>query len=148
MNTNPQADMSSVESALPAVSGAHTVFLVTNFWESMSKDIEVAQGKAVTDACKKAGVKHLVYSSLLNISEISQGRLMGMTHFDGKADIEAYVRASGLGCTFVLAGFYMSNFFQFFNKQGDKYVLAVPMDPVKAQYPLLDTAEDMGSFYF
>ena len=138
--------MSSVESALPAVTGAHTVFLVTNFWESISRDVEVGQGKAVTDACKQAGVKHLIYSSVLNITELSKGRLTGLSHFDGKADIEAYVRASGLSCTFVLAGFYMSNFFQFLNKQGDTYVFAVPTDPEKAQYPLIDTDGDMGEF--
>lgn len=140
------ADMTTVESALPAVQGAHTVFLVTNFWETMSRDVEVGQGKAVTDACKQAGVQHLIYSSILNITELSKGKLTGLSHFDGKADIEAYVRASGLSCTFVLVGFFMSNFFQFFSKQGDKYVLAVPMDPVKAQYPLIDTAEDVGKF--
>ena len=136
--------MSSVSSALPAVSGSNTVFLVTNFWESMSRDVEVSQGKAVTDACKQAGVKHLIYSSLLNIKELTHGRLSHMSHFDGKADIEAYIRASGIPCTFVLAGFFMSNYFQFLQKQGDKYVFGLPIDMQKARFPLFDAAGDTG----
>lgn len=138
--------MSSVEAALPAVSGAHTVFLVTNFWETMSKDTEVAQGKAVTDACKQAGVKHLIFSSLRNVTEITNGRLPNVSHFDGKAEIEAYIRASGISSTFVLAGLFMSNFFQFFNKQDDTYMLTWPVNPEKARVPLFDAAEDTGMF--
>lgn len=138
--------MSSVEGALPAVSGAHTVFLVTNFWEAMSKDTEVAQGKAVTDACKQAGVQHLIFSSLRNVTEITNGRLPNVSHFDGKAEIEAYIRASGVSSTFVLAGLFMSNFFQFFNKQDDTYMLAWPVHPEKARVPLFDAAEDTGMF--
>ncbi|OOF97626.1 hypothetical protein ASPCADRAFT_206405 [Aspergillus carbonarius ITEM 5010] len=140
------ADMSSVESALPAVQGADTVFFVTNFWETMSRDTEVAQGKAVTDASKKAGVKHLIFSSLRNVTEISNGRLPNVSHFDGKAEIEQYIRASGVPATFVLAGLFMSNFFQMLNKQGDTYTLAWPVDVDKAQVPLFDVAGDTGKF--
>ncbi|KAI9929606.1 hypothetical protein MW887_001080 [Aspergillus wentii] len=139
-------DISSFNQALPAVTGAHTVFLVTNFWESMSRETEVAQGKAVTDACKEAGVKHLIFSSLRNVTEITNGRLPNVTHFDGKAEVEAYIRASGVPASFVLAGLFMSNFFQFFNKQDDTYSLAWPVDMQTAQVPLFDVAEDTGKF--
>ncbi|KAF9891680.1 hypothetical protein FE257_003692 [Aspergillus nanangensis] len=140
------ADLSSPETVLPAVTGAHSVFLVTNFWESMSRDTEVAQGKAVTDACKQAGVQHLIFSSLRNVSEISSGRLPNVSHFDGKAEVESYIRASGISSTFVLAGLFMSNFFQFFNKQDDTYTLAWPVNPEKAQVPLFDVVGDTGKF--
>jgi uncharacterized protein YbjT (DUF2867 family) len=100
------ADMSSAEAARPAVTGAHTVFLVTNFWESMSRETEVAQGKAVTDACKEAGVKHIVFSSLRNVTEITNGRLPNVSHFDGKAEIEEYIRASGVPASFVAGLLY------------------------------------------
>lgn len=143
-NTTLQADMSSAEAARPAVTGAHTVFLVTNFWESMSRETEVAQGKAVTDACKEAGVKHIVFSSLRNVTEITNGRLPNVSHFDGKAEIEEYIRASGVPASFVLPGFYMSNFFQMLSKQDGVYTLAWPVDLDKAQAPLYDVAEDTG----
>ncbi|RAL07819.1 NmrA/HSCARG family protein [Aspergillus homomorphus CBS 101889] len=140
------ADMSSTESALAAVTGADTVFLVTNFWESMSREIEVAQGKAVTDACKIANVKHLIFSSLLDVTKISNGRLPNLSHFDSKAEIEQYIRDSGVPATFVLAGLYTTNFFEMLNKQGDVYTLAWPVDMDKAQVPLFDPAEDTGKF--
>ncbi|KAI9044486.1 NmrA/HSCARG family protein [Aspergillus affinis] len=140
------ADISTVEGALPAVSGAHTVFLVTNFWESMKKEVELSQGKAVTEAYKQAGVKHLIFSSLRNVTEISNGRLPNVTHFDGKAEIEDYIRASGISSTFVLPGLFMSNFFDFFNKQGDTYTLAWPVNLEKARAPLFDAAQDTGKF--
>jgi hypothetical protein len=52
-----------------AIEGAYGVFAVTNFWEKVSAEIEIQQGKNVADACKKAQVKHLVWSSLINVKE-------------------------------------------------------------------------------
>ncbi|KAF3406263.1 NmrA-like family domain-containing protein 1 [Talaromyces pinophilus] len=143
------ADMSSPATAAPAVENAHTVFFVTNFWESMSADVEVAQGKAVTDASKAAGVKHIIFSSLINVSNASNGRLPHVSHFDGKARIEEYIRKSGIPATFVLPGLFMSGFYNFFRKQEDgSYHWAMP-DGVKAseaQIPLFDPAADTGIF--
>ncbi|KAF7548936.1 hypothetical protein G7Z17_g6728 [Cylindrodendrum hubeiense] len=141
------ADMSSAEQAAPAVEGAHTVFLITNFWESTSEEVEVGQGRAVTDASKAAGVKHLIFSSLLNTTEISGGRLPNITHFVGKSRIEQYIRDSGVPATFVLPGLYMSNMFTMINKGADgNYALALPVDSVKAQVPLFDAGGDTGKF--
>ncbi|KAJ6779891.1 hypothetical protein PWT90_08663 [Aphanocladium album] len=141
------ADMSSVEAAAPAVKGAHTVFLVTNFWETGSADTELAQGKAVTDAAKAAGVKHIIASTLLNVTEMSKGRLPGVTHFDSKAKIEQYIRQSGIPATFFLPGFYMSNFFDMIRKNEDgSFTLTLPVDGDKAQIPAFDTDSDTGLF--
>lgn len=140
--------MSSAEQATPAVKGAHSVFLITNFWESTSEDVEVAQGKAVTDASKAAGVKHLIFSSLLNTTEISGGRLPNITHFVGKSRIEQYIRESGVPATFVLPGLYMSNMFTMINKSEDgNYTLALPVDSEKSQVPLFDAASDTGKLH-
>ncbi|KAA8648326.1 hypothetical protein EYZ11_005743 [Aspergillus tanneri] len=140
------ADMSSATSLTAAIEGSHTVFLVTNFWESFSKDTEVQQGKSVTDASKAAGVQHLIFSSLRNVTEISGGRLRHVTHFDGKAEVEAYIRASGVPASFVLAGLFMSNFFQMLHKKDDTYTLAWPVDPENALIPLFDVVGDTGNF--
>ncbi|KAH8429666.1 NmrA/HSCARG family protein [Aspergillus melleus] len=140
------ADMSSASSLAAALEGSHTVFLVTNFWESLSRDVEVSQGKAVADASKAAGVQHLIFSSIRNVTEMSKGRLTQLAHFDGKAEIEDYIRASGVPGSFVLAGFFMSNTFEMINKQGDTYTLAWPVDPRKAQIPVFDVGDDTGKF--
>ena len=139
--------MSSAEAAAPAVQGAHTVFLMTNFWETMSADTEIAQGKAVTDACKAAGVQHLIFSSLINTTEASKGRLPNIAHFDGKAKIEEYIRQSGIPSTFVLPGMFMDAYFQSIRKGEDgSYMLALPVDGDKAQLPIFDPASDTGEF--
>lgn len=141
------ADLSSRSSVDAALKDAHTVFLVTNFWETMSHETEIAQGKTVADAAKAAGVQHLIFSSLNNITETSKGKLTHVLHFDGKNDVEKYIRSSGVPATFVLPGYYMSNFLQFMPKGEDGvYTLALPIDGEKAQFPLLDTEADMGKF--
>ncbi|KAK5993037.1 NmrA-like family domain-containing protein 1 [Cladobotryum mycophilum] len=140
------ADMSSPEQAAPAVKDAHTVFLVTNFWESMSAETEIAQGKAVTDAAKSAGVKHIIFSSLINTNKASNGRLTHISHFDGKADIEQYIRDSGVPGTFFLPGMFMSGFTTMIKKNEEGgYTLAVPVSPTKAKSPLFDVT-DTGKF--
>ncbi|KAK3678843.1 hypothetical protein LTR78_001296 [Recurvomyces mirabilis] len=141
------ADMDSTSSMSNVVDGAHTVFLMTNFWESMSATKEVAQGKAVADACKAAGVKHLIFSSLINTTEASQGRLSHISHFDGKAQIEAYIRDIQVPATFVLPGMFMSGFLTMLRKNEEGgYTLALPVSEDKAQIPLLDAASDTGKF--
>ncbi|PTB65854.1 NmrA-domain-containing protein [Trichoderma citrinoviride] len=145
-----KADMSSSSSVAPAVKDAHTVFLVTNFWESMSADVEIAQGKAVVDASKAAGVEHIVFSSLIDVTKASNGRLPNISHFDGKARIEEYIRASGVAGTYVLPGMFMSGFTTMIRPNPPSepagYTLALPVDPNKAKAPLFAAAEDMGKF--
>ncbi|KKZ64783.1 hypothetical protein EMCG_09324 [[Emmonsia] crescens] len=139
------ADMNSTSSIAPAVANAHTVFLVTNFWETAKKEVEYSQGKNVADAAKSAGVSHLIFSSLINVTEATQGRLPHVDHFDGKADIEKYIRDIGLPATFVLAGYYMSNF-EMFLKKGEDGVFALNL-PIgdTARFPLFDVA-DTGKY--
>ena len=142
-----KADMASTESISRAVKGSHTVFLMTNFWESLSADTEIAQGKAVADAAKAAGVQHLIFSSLINTSEASKGRLSHISHFDGKAKIEEYISGTGVPATFVLPAMFMSGYFDMIRKNEDgSYMLALPMSEEKPQIPLLDTVGDMGVY--
>jgi len=137
--------MSSKASVAPAVQGAHTVFLVTNFWESMSADKEIAQGKAVTDASKAAGVQRIIFSSLINVTDVSGGKLSHVSHFDGKANIEKYIRDSGVPAAFVLPGFFMSNYIDFIKKNEDEsYTYALPVSGDKARVPIFDAARDTG----
>ncbi|KAJ4175434.1 hypothetical protein NW767_015784, partial [Fusarium falciforme] len=141
------ADLSTAESVAPAVQGAHTVFVVTNFWEIMSAETEELQGKAVTDAAKAAGVQHLIFSTLLNVSEASGGRLTHVVHFDSKARIAHYMRDSGVPSSFIWPGAFMDDFTQYIRKgEGGDYVLALPIDGDKAQMPLFLASADMGKF--
>ncbi|KAI8649649.1 NmrA domain-containing protein [Fusarium keratoplasticum] len=121
-------------------------FSVTNYWESMNADTEIAQGKNVADAAKEVGVSHIIFSSLLNVTEVTGGRLTHVPHFDGKAKIEQYIRSTGVPSTFVLPGYFMSNYIQMLRKEEDgSYTLAYPVGD-KAKFPLFDAASDTGKF--
>ncbi|KAF4463980.1 nitrogen metabolic regulation nmr [Fusarium albosuccineum] len=141
------ADMNTAEQAAPAVKDAHTVFLVTNYWETEKGNGEIAQGKAVADACKAAGVKHLIFSSLLDTKKISGGRLTHIKHFEGKAEIEEYIRKINIPATFVLPGFFMSNLFTTIRKGEDgSYSWALPVSAEGGKLPLFDAGGDSGKF--
>lgn len=121
---------------------------MTNFWESKSADVEIAQGKAVADACKSAGVQHLIFSSLLNTAEASKGRLLHITHFDGKAQIEEYIRSIDVPATFVLPGMFMAGYFDLIRKNEDgSFALALPISEDKPRIPLFDAASDTGKIF-
>ncbi|KAK9327595.1 hypothetical protein V1520DRAFT_348411 [Lipomyces starkeyi] len=140
------ADMSSTESVARALKDAHTVFLVTNYWETMSRDIEYNQGKNVTDAAKAAGVSHLIFSSLINVTEASNGALPNVPHFDGKAEIEKYIRASSVPATFVLPGYFMSNLISSLKmKEDGSFQMVLPISDT-ARFPLFDVVDDTGKF--
>ena len=44
------------------------------------------------DACKEAGVKHIVYSGLESAKQLQN---IDVAHFDGKAEVEQYLQESG-----------------------------------------------------
>ncbi|CAI7614404.1 unnamed protein product [Penicillium discolor] len=140
------ANLDSVDSLTAALKGSHTVFLVTNYWETMNADVEYSQGKNVTDVAKAVGVSHLIFSSLHHVTEETKGRLTNVPHFDSKANVEKYIRASGVGCSFVLPGYYMSNFTQMLVRAEDgSYQLFYPVGK-QAKFPLFDAAQDTGLF--
>ncbi|KUJ20143.1 NmrA family transcriptional regulator [Mollisia scopiformis] len=106
-----QADLSDPVSLEPAVAGSYAVFAVTNYWDngSCSAAIEIAQGKAVADAAVQAGVALLIWSSLPNITEITNGAVTTIHHFDSKAEVETYIRGLPITAAFFMAGWYMQN---------------------------------------
>jgi len=142
------ADLNDASTLKNAMKDAYAVFAVTNYWESHSAEVEIKQGKAMADAAKKAGVQHYVWSSLLNITKLSGGKLTGVTHFDSKATVEEYVREIGLPASFFLPGFYMSNLPGGMFRQAppnNDWTLALPI-PSSSPVPLLNTAGDTGKF--
>ncbi|XP_075811986.1 nmrA-like family domain-containing protein 1 [Microtus pennsylvanicus] len=122
-------DAASVEEALKGVHGA---FVVTNFWEHLSKEKEVCQGKLVADIAKRLGLKHVVYSSLENVDQLSGGKLK-VLHFDGKGEVEEYFWSIGVPMTSVRLAAYFENFLTMWKpvKSPDGYyTLALPMGDV------------------
>ena len=58
------------------------------------------------DACKAAGVKHLIFSLLESVQDAIDVKC---PHFDAKGEIEKYMFASGVPSTSVRLSFYMEN---------------------------------------
>lgn len=141
-----EANLDDKASLQKALTGAHSVFLVTNFWEKVSKDIEVQQGKNVADICKELDVQHLIWSGLPNVTIMTDGALRNVKHFDGKAEIEYYIRQLGIPMSSYWAGFYMSNFKDILQKGDDNnYTMGIPV-PGSTCCPIIDTKKDTGKF--
>ncbi|MGE0472450.1 MAG: NmrA/HSCARG family protein [Nitrospirales bacterium] len=105
-----QGDLTKPETLEPAFKNAYGAFLVTNFWDPGTMASETAQGMLAVKAAKAAGVQHLVWSTLPNCQEISNGKYE-VIHFTGKALVDAEVKASGFPYyTFVEAPMYFQNF--------------------------------------
>ncbi|KAI4603400.1 hypothetical protein KJ359_006196 [Pestalotiopsis sp. 9143b] len=139
------ADIRDKSSVLKAIKGSHTVFAVTNYWEKLDFEDEIQQGKNMTDAAKETGVQHFIWSSLINVTKLSNGALPHVYHFDSKAKVEEYVRELGIPATFFMPGFYMPNIpGEMMRLQNNNWTLGLPI-PGSAVIPLYNPA-DTGKY--
>jgi len=107
-----QADQLKHDQIQAALKGAHTVFVVTSFWDpdSMGKEFEI--GKNIADLAKKEGIKHVIWSTLPNAEKVSKGKYH-VPHFTDKAHVQEYMEQIGLPASFIAVGFYYQNFKNF-----------------------------------
>lgn len=142
-----KGDLLDKDSLRSALKGSHSVYLVTNYWESLSLDTEVTQGKNVADVCKEIGVKHLIWSNLPDVNKLSGGKYPNVLHFDGKATVGEYIKSLGIPYTFFIPGFYSSNLKSMIQRDeaSGSYSLTFPV-PATAPFPFFDAAEDSGKF--
>ncbi|XP_048349540.1 nmrA-like family domain-containing protein 1 isoform X1 [Sphaerodactylus townsendi] len=128
-----KADLDDAQSLEAALRGVDAAFLVTDFWEHLSEEREVAQGKRVADLARHLGLSYVVYSGLENVRQLTGGQL-AVPHFDGKGQVEEYFRSLGVPVTCVRLPCYFENFLTVFRPQkarsGDGYELAIPMGDV------------------
>ena len=115
-------DADDPESLEPAFAGAHGVYCVTNFWEHSSAEREGEQAAAMARATRKAGVKHVVWSTLEDTRKwvpLGDARLPTLRgqykvpHFDGKGAADAVFAAEAAPTTYLLAAFYWENLIHF-----------------------------------
>jgi uncharacterized protein YbjT (DUF2867 family) len=134
-----QGDMDDRESVDRAMDGVDAVFSVQNYWET-GREREIAQGKAVADAARAAGVGHIVYSSVGGAD-----RDPGVSHFVSKWEIEEHIRSLGLKATILRPVFLMENFNSpLYRGALSNGVLPLALDP---DYELQAVAcDDVGEF--
>jgi len=148
------ADVDDIDSLKRAFAGAYGAYCVTFFWEHFSPEREMAQVKAMAEAAKHAGLKHVVWSTLedtrrwVPLEDDRMPTLMGkykVPHFDAKGEANRFFTDMGVPTTFLLTSFYWENFIQFGMgpKRGPngKLVLTLPMGDKKL--PGIAT-EDIG----
>ncbi|KAL2070147.1 hypothetical protein VTL71DRAFT_13173 [Oculimacula yallundae] len=143
-----QANLDSKDSLLAAFEGVYAIFAVTNYFETLVQEIEVQQGMNLADAALESGVQHFIWSSLPNVTELTNGALKNVYHFDSKAKVEAYIRTTALPATYLMPGFYMNNLPGQVFKQSppdNAWTLGLPV-PSTAPVPLFAAIEDTGKF--
>lgn len=95
-------DLNDVDSLVVAMRDCYGVFAVTNFWDpSVGYEGEIQHAKNIGDACKRADIKHLVFSTLDRDSNVA--------HFESKVKGEDYIRSLGIPLTCLVTSFYFEN---------------------------------------
>jgi uncharacterized protein YbjT (DUF2867 family) len=114
------ADLDDVASLKRAFDGAYGAFCVTNYWEHMSPDKEIAQAKNLADASKASGVKHVVWSTLedtrlrVPLTDERMPTLHGrfkVPHFDTKGESDKFFDPATT--TWLATSFYWDNLIGF-----------------------------------
>ncbi|KAJ1929574.1 hypothetical protein IWQ60_001061 [Tieghemiomyces parasiticus] len=143
-----QADVYNAGDLERAFAGADGVFFTTLFELAprLPKN-ELVQGQNVANAAKRAGVKHVIFSTLPSIREISDGKYIHATQFDEKAEVTEYIRSLDLPTTFFVYGYFMTNVTRNPNVYRvvgpDAYELIVTV-PVHTKVPVTDATGDAG----
>ncbi|RYC81533.1 hypothetical protein BFJ63_vAg15580 [Fusarium oxysporum f. sp. narcissi] len=111
---------------------------------TITRDLSKEKAKKLVErgakAVAEAGVSHFMFSSLLDVKKLTNGKLPHVYHFDGKARIEEYAREGGVPSSFFLPGLYLQSVVDFFRQNEGAWVFAVPM-PESAPIPIFDVRD-------
>jgi uncharacterized protein YbjT (DUF2867 family) len=148
------ADVDDAKSLEKAFAGAHGAYCVTFFWEHFSPDKELAQVRSMAEAAKRAGLAHVIWSTLedtrqwVPLSDDRMPTLMGkykVPHFDSKGEANQAFSEAGVPTTFLLTSFYWDNLINFgmAPKKGPDGKLAFTLPMGGKKLPGI-AAEDIG----
>lgn len=148
------ADVDDPRSLEMAFAGADGIFGVTFFWDHSSGERETANAKAIADAAKQAGARHVIWSTLedtRNWIPLSDNRMptihgkYKVPHFDAKGEADPYYLQTGVPTTLLLTSFYWDNmvFFGSGPKKGPDGKLALTLPMGDKKLPSM-AVEDIG----
>jgi len=134
------ADLDDINSIKKAFHGAYGAFCVTFFWDHFSPEKENNQARAMAEASKSEGVKHIIWSTLddtrklIPLEDDRMPTLQGkykVPHFDAKGESNHFFTDLGLPVTLLNTVFYWDNFIYFGlgPKKGPdgKFAITMPM---------------------
>ncbi|MGP3914952.1 NmrA/HSCARG family protein [Nonomuraea sp. 10N515B] len=134
-----EADVRDEARLTEAFDGAAHAYLVTNFWDHMSPEQEKQDAATMARAAKKAGLRHVIWSTLddtrdhIPLDDERMPTLMGqykVPHFDAKAEADRFFIDAGVPTTFLRTTFYWESLLgPMAPKRGEdgRLVLALPM---------------------
>lgn len=117
-----EADLDDVDSLTRAFTGCHGAYCVTNFWEHFSPEKELAQAENLATAASRAGVEHVIWSTLEDTRKwvpLESDRMPTLMerykvpHFDAKGEANGKFRDAGVPTTFLHTSFYWNNLIGF-----------------------------------
>jgi uncharacterized protein YbjT (DUF2867 family) len=137
-----------------AFAGAHGAFCVTFFWAHFSPEKEQTEARAMAQAARDAGLRHVIWSTLedtrkwVPLSDDRMPTLMGqykVPHFDAKGEANAFFTDAGVPVTFLYTSFYWDNFIHFGMgpRKGPDGRLAITLPMGEKKLPGI-AAEDIG----
>jgi uncharacterized protein YbjT (DUF2867 family) len=148
------ADVDDPASLEAAFQGAYGAFCVTFYWAHMSPEREINEAKRLAQAAKKAGLQHVIWSTLedtRNWVPLSDNRMptihedYKVPHFDTKGGSDQFFAEAGVPTTYLLTSFYWDNFINF--GMGPQYMpdgkLAITLPMGDKRLPGI-AAEDIG----
>jgi len=139
-------DLDEPRTIQAALDGSARVFLALNMMVGprISAPAVVAErrrGETVAELAARAGIEHLVYSS---ISGADRGT--GIPYYESKAHIEARIRQLGVPATILRPVSFMDNFGSY-NRPAMRDGELVVSLPVRAELPMaLIAVDDIGAF--
>jgi uncharacterized protein YbjT (DUF2867 family) len=147
-------DVDDAASLRRAFEGAYGAYCVTFFWNHFSPSTELAQARAMAEAARDAGVKHVIWSTLedtrklVPLSDDRMPTLMEhykVPHFDAKGEADQIFTDLGVPTTFLVTSFYWDNFIGFGMgpARGADGKLAITLPMGDAKLPGI-AAEDIG----
>lgn len=154
-----KADADDLDSMVEAFKDCYGAYLVSDFWQDMDVDHEMQSLRNLLEAAKKAGVKHIVLSTLESTKDFvnnaenkdtwklpkgHEATGMYVPHFDSKADVTKEFEDQGLPITKFLTSFYYENFIYFGmgparQSDSDPYAITLPM--ADAKLPMIAVAD-------
>jgi uncharacterized protein YbjT (DUF2867 family) len=132
-------DFSDPDSLVRAARGTDAAYAMMTPFEA-GIEAEIAQGLALIEALKAAGVGHLVLGSVANADQAT-----GIPHFDSKYEVEKHLASLGLAYSIVAPVYFMDNLLAPWSLpalKAGKLAMALPADR-----PLQQVAvRDIGAF--
>ena len=117
-----EGDVDDLASLEKAFAGAYGAYCVTFFWAHFSPEKEQANAAAMAEAARRAGLQHVIWSTLedtrrwVPLTDARMPTLMGkykVPHFDAKGESDHFFTDAGVPTTFLLTSFYWDNLIHF-----------------------------------